>query len=174
MTETPIHIEISIEELHLHNPTVQAETSGEDPIDISTETPFDEDESGSDDTPDGFGEGAMGPRPGGYDIRDRPASGLALLTIADSDGATSSAIADIHDLKRGTVTNALRKLHNRYALEREERNNKVFYRITEFGERVLSDYKERWRDGYRNLPTGYWNGVATRSDPETEPPRSVA
>lgn len=162
-----ITINVNVEELHLHYPSVESDV----PVDVEVGGFAGADEPDSEPEPEPEPEREANhtppetePRPGGYDIRDKPATGLALLTIADSEGVTPTAISDIHDLKLSTASNAVRTLYKHGALDVEKRGNKNFYTITDFGERVLETYRERWRQGNRNLPEGFWEGIPGRTE----------
>lgn len=153
-----INVTINIEELHLHYPDVESDV----PLDVDvadmagvspTEGPATADEPADRDTP------------ASYDIRDKPTTGVVLLEAAESDGVAPKAIAEMHGLNQNTVSTAMRKMYERRALDRVDRvNGMPFYALTDFGERVLDDYRERWSRGLWKLPKDYWEGVPTRGE----------
>lgn len=164
-----INVNINVEELHLHYPSVETDA----PIDIGVDefAGAAGADASTDDDPErtGGGGGTTGPRPGGHDIRDKPTSAVVLQEAAESDGVAPAAIAEMYDLKSNTVSGSMRALYERGALDIVDRGTRdmPFYVTTDFGERVLADYRQRWNEGYWKLPKNYWDGVPTREAENT-------
>lgn len=142
-------LELVIEELHVHihsNGAVDAVTDG---IDVGDDTDVSE--------PDEQGERPTPTRPDGlrYDVRDRPIKGLILEEIDESAGITEQAITSITDANKGSVNAYLGAFEGHHLVTEDD----GYYQLTELGESVLETYRQRWIDGKRNLPEGYWKEI---------------